>query len=282
MNSRRVLIISTGFLGMVLFWSACSSVPGSSVITSSAGRHEMVEVGRGSPVVVFESGIGETLTTWEKVYPAVANFTQAIAYSRSGYGRSSAPASDRNGKNAVSELRAFLAERGLHGPYVLVGHSLGGLYAELYAKLYPEEVAGLVLVDPTPVDHNERLRRELPGRYKLAQAALALQPLSIASREQRGIDATSTEWHAAGSFPPRPVIILTGVKTGLLEDSSMISYKQKAHGELVRECPGAEHRLVQSGHFIQRDQPDAVITAIKDVIDRVRSERPPTAAALNR
>ena len=101
----------------------------------------------GKPVVVFENGLSLTHDTWDKVGQAMKAEATLFTYNRPGYGESDATDSARDGRTIVEELRIVLRRQGLRPPYVLVGHSIGGLYMQLYARAYPREVRGLVLVD---------------------------------------------------------------------------------------------------------------------------------------
>jgi pimeloyl-ACP methyl ester carboxylesterase len=103
--------------------------------------------GEGSPTVVMEAAIGETGLMWSLVQPAVAKLTRACVYDRAGLGWSDPSPRPRTAAVMVEELHTLLATAEVPGPYVLVGHSLGGLLVRLYAARYPQEVAGLVLVD---------------------------------------------------------------------------------------------------------------------------------------
>jgi len=97
--------------------------------------------------VVFENGSRATLAGWDKVLDGVKGSATVFAYNRPGYANSEATSAPRDGATIVEQLRATLRRKGLQPPYVLVGHSLGGLYMQLFARRYPEEVQGLVLVD---------------------------------------------------------------------------------------------------------------------------------------
>src|SRR3989344_4654934 len=135
-----------------LWRRGCANVPG--VVTDTAGGStvEHALAGQGAPVVVFENGLGANLDWWAKVWPDTVQETTALAYNRAGYGHSEASPGPRDGAHVVEELRALLKARKLPPPYVLVGHSLGGLYMQLFARQYPGEVAALVLVDSTHPD----------------------------------------------------------------------------------------------------------------------------------
>ncbi|VTR78360.1 alpha/beta fold hydrolase [Cellulomonas hominis] len=112
--------------------------------------------GSGSPVVVLEAGSGETSIGWQAVADALAPHVTVVSYDRAGYAWSEPSREPRTGDAVVRELRAALHTVGLDGPYVLVGHSMGGLFARLLAERHPEDVAGLVLVDARPEDDADR------------------------------------------------------------------------------------------------------------------------------
>lgn len=119
---------------------------------------EMVDVGGyslhlnctgegGGPTVVMDSGLGGTVLDWQLVQPEVAKFARVCTYDRGGMGWSEPGAQPRTSQQIVEELHALLGNAGVQGPYVLVGHSFGGTNMQVYASEYPDEVAGMVLVD---------------------------------------------------------------------------------------------------------------------------------------
>jgi pimeloyl-ACP methyl ester carboxylesterase len=112
-------------------------------------RLHVVCSGAGGPTVLFESGLGDGAAVWRKVQPQVATFTRTCSYDRAGIGYSESAPAPRDSKRIAEELHTALEGASEKGPYVLVGHSAGGLHARVFAAHYPNEVAGLVLVDPT-------------------------------------------------------------------------------------------------------------------------------------
>lgn len=234
---------------------------------------KIAQAGTGGPVVVFEAGAGDGMESWAKVFPETATFTTAFAYSRRGYGFSLPVWSRRDGGTIVEELRGALAVRGLRPPYILVGHSIGGLYMQLFAKLHPEDVAGAVLVDTTHPDQLERMKSERPGNYALVQTAMKLNAAKTLGAEMRDLEETAREWHEAGSFPARPMILLSAGRANALDGAGFPEFMQRLHADIVAAWPGAERRVVDdSTHYIQRQRPEAVVGAIRELVDRFREE----------
>lgn len=106
-----------------------------------------------SPTVVMDAGIGECSLGWSLVQPEIAKFAHVCTYDRAGLGWSDSAPTARTSQQIVSDLHALLGNAGIEPPYVMVGHSFGGLNLRLYASRFPEEVAGMVLVDSAHEDY---------------------------------------------------------------------------------------------------------------------------------
>ena len=118
-------------------------------------------LGEGAPTVILESGLGDSYLSWRKVQPEIAKFTRVCSYDRAGLGYSDASPQPRTSKVIAGELHALLKAAGVPPPYVLVGHSMGGFNVRLFASLYRNEVSGMVLVDASHPDQDNRFPPEL-------------------------------------------------------------------------------------------------------------------------
>jgi len=247
--------------------------------------------GSGSPTVILEAGAGGGANAWTQVQPEIANFARVCSYDRANLpGGASDPAQKpRTAGDVVADLHAALAAAGVPGPLVLVGHSDGGLFVRLYASLYPDEVAGLVLVDAVSEDLEEAeaaLLDELltPDQLSQYQAELEQQALApFVTRvddEQVDMAASSAETRAARSadpLRPMPLFVLThgvpsqpapGEPPSIARDKERIW--QQLQAELALLVPNARHLIVRdSGHLIQQEQPEAVIDAMRQVVEGV-------------
>jgi pimeloyl-ACP methyl ester carboxylesterase len=131
--------------------------------------------GHGGPTVVLSNGLGEISASWARVTDQVGDSTRVCAYDRAGQGWSTDAESPQDGVTAAKDLHTLLAVAGEHGPYVLVGHSTGGAYAMTYAAQYPEQVAGLVLLDSSSPEQLTKIP-SYPGQYAVMRRGLALLP----------------------------------------------------------------------------------------------------------
>ncbi|HUP67737.1 MAG TPA: alpha/beta fold hydrolase, partial [Sphingomicrobium sp.] len=131
----------------------------------------LVCMGAGKHVILFDSGLSDWSVIWALVQPAVARRARACSYDRAGLGYSDAPRSDRSPMEIVEDMHALVTAAKLDTPLVAVGHSLGGFNMKLYAAVYPNEVAALVLVDPAEDRAHERTREFLRARYGAPLAA---------------------------------------------------------------------------------------------------------------
>lgn len=184
---------------------------GRMVDVGSGRRIYVSDMGKGmpsGPTVIFESGIAATSQNWLRVQESVAGFTRAVSYDRGGLGWSSACASERTPSNIARELRELLQRAGIPGPYVMVGHSFGGLVVRRFAAMYADEVAGVVLVDPMrteewpPVNEKQRALLERGIRmagYGIPVARFGLARLATTSLLCRSGKASRAFSRAAGN-----------------------------------------------------------------------------------
>jgi pimeloyl-ACP methyl ester carboxylesterase len=160
--------------------------PGLMVNIGGGRRIHLYMMGAGGPAVVFESGISASSLNWRGVQRTIAEHTLAVAYDRAGLGWSDPAGSDaapRTASNLAAELHIALGAAGVEPPYVLVGHSFGGLVVRRFALLYPADVAGLVLVDPLQAEEwspmPEHHRRMLAKGIRLARRGALLARVGL-------------------------------------------------------------------------------------------------------
>ena len=157
---KRLLIIgSLSLVGLLLLGLISQAIASAVDAARYPAPGKLVDIGgyqlhinctgTGSPTVILDAGLGGSSLDWSKVQPAVARFTRVCSYDRAGYGWSQSGPGPRTSQQIVTELHLLLAKAKINGPYVLVGHSAGGLNMRLYAYRYPADVVGMVLLDAT-------------------------------------------------------------------------------------------------------------------------------------
>jgi pimeloyl-ACP methyl ester carboxylesterase len=270
--------------------------------------------GKGSPTVVLEAGAGNDADIWDTValdpatdktavLPGVAAFTRVCAYDRPGTlldldhrSRSDLVPQPRTAADAVADLHALLSAAGVPGPYVLVGHSLGGIIIRLYAATYPDEVVGLVLVDASHEEQTARFQAALTPEQWAAFERLQQQALADLADdpdiERIDLDTSFDQLRTAAAaqpLPSLPLVVLTrGVsvhaelppemRSALPPDFPFDTFDtvwQELQAEQAALVPGARQVIAtESGHYIQLQQPELVIDAIQQVVDAVRDPSP--------
>lgn len=244
--------------------AGCGTSPDPDVVPTPDRAVEVVESGAGDTTVVFESGLGADWSPWEKVAGKVATRARTFAYSRPGYGQSDPSPDPRDAAHIVEDLRALLAARGFAPPYVLVGHSFGGAYMELFAKAYPEEVIGVVLVDPRHRDFTTSCEEAgLEGCTIPASVVDSLPQVQI--DEFNAFAQTSDEIHAAGGFGPYPVRVLTATSHGFAPEVEALW--ESMLGSLAGEAvDGDQTVFAGAGHYLQLQHADEVAQVILSLI----------------
>jgi pimeloyl-ACP methyl ester carboxylesterase len=271
--------------------------------------------GRGSPLVILESGYGGGVNSWVRVQPQIARTTRVCAYDRAGYGFSDPGPLPRDGAAAARDLDEALDAAGLHAPYVVVGFSAGGLYGRLFAARRFGEVQGLVLIDPTmeavvaspEADGLQNLRRT--ARRCLSVAELSPPPVAGDPRlagctPRRGtpdemarirsadswrnqlseldsiFGATSAQVQRVGSLlKDIPIYVITASETAASAPTLGYGDRQSLweleHVRLALSSERGYQRTVLSSHRIPTDRPEVVVETVLAMVKAVRSGTPP-------
>ncbi|HEV2397309.1 MAG TPA: alpha/beta hydrolase [Candidatus Sulfotelmatobacter sp.] len=271
--------------------------------------------GEGSPTVVLDSGMGDSYVSWRKVQPEIARFARVCSYDRFGLGYSDHIGDPRTSQAIATQLHALLQAAGIAPPYVLVGHSMGGYDVRLYTKAYPGEVVGMVLVDASHPDQENRFPIEMKameGSWQREQEFMEYtMPFGVprmlglcdddpveraagcnwnAAREQvaemKAFPESAAEAANTGSLGDMPLAVLshdpdklyTGIPPDLARPANQLW--EKMQEELAHlSTRGTQTIAKNSSHYIQFDNPALVIAAVHRVVEQAR--QPQTAAAVS-
>jgi pimeloyl-ACP methyl ester carboxylesterase len=250
-------------------------LPAIQALQTRSGRLSYMLSGSGSPTIVLFSGAGVSLQGWEPLYPGIEKLGTVLGWNRFGMQGSDPPPDRQSGTVVIGSLRELLGYSGLKPPFVLVAHSLGGLFANLFARLYPEQVAGVLFLEATHPDDREVLQKH---EHQLVQALgrlLALPQVFFRPNVQRElacVDDTVREIASAGCFPDVPVRVVTGGLTpkAWLLSPGAVGAKRANQQALARLSPLGEQVIAQkSGHFPQMTEPDLVLAVLADLLEQV-------------
>lgn len=222
--------------------------------------------GKGSPTVVLDSGLNMPMKSWETVPEEVSKFTRVCVYERAGIGESdAAPEQLRTSKNVVNDLNKLLTNAGEKSPFILAGHSVGGLNMRLYASLFPQEIVGLILVDSSHPDQYQRLANIKSEKDREEY----LKNEGGDNSERLNILASAEEIRTAKPIQPIPVMILSAENEKAEgEELRFMKDHNELQADLVKISPNGKLIVVKdSGHFIQKDKPEIVINSIKSIFE---------------
>jgi len=279
--------------------------PGQMVDIGGGTRLHIHCEGKGTPAVILDSGLGGTSLDWVLTQPEIAKTTRVCSYDRAGMGWSDAGPMPRTPKRIAGELHALLQAAHIDGPYVLVGHSLGGKNIRMFAAEYPSEVVGMVLVDArneymdfhiTPREKQELADqlRSTPLQYKIGRffgyvrlfgGTLAGAPtmppetrktIALLDTADRSIDAVvsegtnlatdDVELRDKSALGDKPLIVIAAGENM----KANANWRTAQHLQAGFSHDGRLIVAEKSGHYIQWAQPALVIAAVREVVEKVR------------
>lgn len=274
------------------------AVPGDMV---SIGEHRLHLNcnGEGSPIVIFESGLGGSSLDWVKVQPQVAAFTRACSYDRAGYGWSEPGPRPRDSARISMELESLLVNANEPAPYVFVGHSFGGFSVRLYSHNNPEQVAALVLLDSSHEDQFQRFDEAgvgstaprhgsfvihnalhipdgLPEEVAHVAKLFAVKRSSMTAfrSELEHLRHSAEQIASASTLPDIPVVVIShriSETAGSSSDAERAKIWMEMQSDLARRSARGKHIISATDeHYIQLSEPQLVVDLIRDLIERSR------------
>jgi pimeloyl-ACP methyl ester carboxylesterase len=246
--------------------------PGTGRLQTRGGILEYSVSGAGRPVIVLFNGAGISLESWQALHPAVEELGTVFAWNRYGLPGSDEPHRELTGAVVIASLRELLHYAALLPPYVLVGHSLGGLYANLFARMHPDEVGAVLLLEAThpedPESHEgneDQIARTLSKMFSQPEDSFRHN----LQAELEAVADVAREIASAGPFPDVPLVVVTGVMEPpeTLVTPYALAVRRANQRELARlSSQGKQIVAEQSGHFPQVSEPQVVVDALRTLL----------------
>lgn len=244
-------------IGLLFLYSCTSSQE--RYVTVDRQKYRIKEFGKGDITVIFESGMSDSLEVWGAIPDSVAKFTRVFLYDRADIGKSDTSRTERTLPNVVTELRNILDNQDIKPPYILVGHSLGGLIIRYFAGNYPGEVKGLLLLDPAPESYWHSMSEEELKEY--IRGGNEWYETKFPERYRK-------EWY---QFIPNleymnnldidkqmPVILVSATAWNWY----------RYHEDILACFENARHILLEGEHHIYKNHPDLIIEYIKELMNK--------------
>ena len=215
------------------------------------------------PVIIMEAGYGDYSKTWDHIAEELTGYGTVLTYDRAGLGKSEKSSKRGISSEMVKDLRCCLAQLQLKPPYIFIGHSFGGINARLFATFYPEDMLGIVLVDSTPENYKESF---LPIMSTEFQEAYYKQFVYESSYEEFTFSLSEVDRHCK-SMNDIPLFVLAAGKKAFYSPDAQMKWLQLQE-ELLRLSSNNKFVIAkQSGHYIQKDEPQYITDAVKWIIE---------------
>ena len=280
---KTMLIIESmsrfAVLSIAVLLGTSSSVFGEQRMISKGDRRVSVHCdgkAGSSPTVILIPAGGRTATDWALVQPEVSGFSRVCSYDHAGHGESDkAPAAVQSVDEVVDDLHAWLKASGEKTPFILVSHSIAGLYARRFVTRFSGEVAGLVFVDSSHEEPAWRLHELDPQGPGLDEMTARLGYFVMPGERLKWQTDLPLIVLGRGMPTPRRARDGSNSSTNRMSEEQFAEWDRMWKGfqeDLAKRSTHGEFRLAEkSGHFIQRDQPALVIQAIRDIMSRSRA-----------
>ncbi|MGC1390261.1 MAG: alpha/beta hydrolase [Bacteroidales bacterium] len=220
-------------------------------------KFRIKEYGVGEKTVIFESGMCDSLEAWGSIPDSVALFARVFLYDRADFGKSDTSRQKRTIPNIVLELKSILNHENICPPYILVGHSMGGLITRYFTSLFPSDVKGLLLLDPTPEAYVESLsKRDLKNFIKFCADTVRITYHNTKYwKESDQLISNLVYMKKLNISKDLPIILVSASKTNLykFQKEEIIGLKNARQIELI------------GGHYIYRDHTDLIVKYIKEL-----------------
>ncbi|AJY73665.1 alpha/beta fold hydrolase [Paenibacillus beijingensis] len=244
-----------------------------SKLNTSKGKLQYNISGNGKPNIIFINGGSGPIEGWMNILPEISESSSVFSYNRFGVSGSDKPQEPKDGLTIVETLREALKIVGFEPPFLLVGHSLGGLYANLYARRYPNEVAGIVFLEsshPKDIRLDQYQGKVVKTINKLFSIFDFLSPHKKFN-EVHFVEKTVEQIHAIDRFPDIPIYVITGGKKNRMMPEEVRKKRLEHQLELLSLSRQSKHIPAEkSGHFPQFSEPRVVIDAIKDCVEQIK------------
>jgi pimeloyl-ACP methyl ester carboxylesterase len=238
-------------------------------ITAVVNGHRLVGSlsGEGETTVILDAGLGGTSEDWSLIQPAVAGFSKVFSYDRAGLGQSEKASIPRTCHDIIGDLRRLLLSAHLHPPYILVSHSWSAINARWFANQYPDEIAGMVFVDPVHEDKYAQFEKILSPEQTDRMWASIKDP----SKNDEHIDRITSIAQVRSSHTPFdfPLVILTR-RTDADELNKIETNIQAEYLKLSTQS--RQYFSKSEDHFIQSSDPELVIDSIRQVVEAVKAK----------
>lgn len=231
------------------------------IVFSSCNKNEKLPVleskilGKGSPTIIFENGMASTYETWKSIPDSISKTHRVLLYNRAGLGNSETTKSKRSIPNMVGDLENLLEEKNIEGPYILVAHSMGSYLTRYFAINNPDDVAGILLVDPSPDKmYDAYTEKETLDFLKIGDENFKDSNSSVKAEWENYLD--NRKFIQTDISDKIPMIILSATQWDFYD----------FHKSILNKNEQTKHLKIEGSHDLHHDKPELIIKEIRSLI----------------
>lgn len=276
----KIQSIIFNFFCVAWILAACNANKSDRFVEIDGHKQHILDMGTGSPVVIFITGAGADLKNFNAVQTEIAKLTRTLSYDRAGVGLSEELDTERSVDHFAVELNEILEKENIEPPYLVVSHSLGGFIARWFVHAYPDKVAGMVLIDPAYEGFMDTIRntRSADQRRRMKDMVdLGIVNKPKSSRKELEMLQKDEELMRSTRLPLQiPITMLTSGRFSDEERKAGATAEDiekwvRFHERLQLQAPQLKHIVTKkSGTFIHQEEPELVIAEIKSMLEVLR------------
>jgi pimeloyl-ACP methyl ester carboxylesterase len=242
----------------LLFYCSCLYCQERYVVIDQQ-KYRIKEFGKGDITVIFESGMSDSLEVWGGIPDSIAKYTRVFLYDRADIGKSDTSGIERTIPNMVLELRTILKNQNINPPYILVGHSLGGLITRYFSSNYPDEVKGLLLLDPAPESYWNSMSKRALKKYIKGGTEWYETKFPAKYRKEWYQFIPNLEYMNNLNIDKHlPVILVSATAWNWY----------KYHEDILFGFENSKHIELEGEHYIFKKYPDLIIKYINELVNK--------------
>ena len=235
--------------------------------------YQFVIQGTGEYTILLESGLDDDLSTWNPIFNKLSKTTRVFAYNRSGYGMAKMSNKQKDANSVAENLMKLLRSNDIKGPYIVMGHSLGGQYSLAFANLYPEDVAEIVLLDTRPPEFDTKCTEREIGLCEVPKPVYLLWSKHVKKEYDDSRLYNESQLSDLKNIKHTPLIVITRDKNKGMESQKFKDFWNEMQHDMLNLSDNSKYyEIKNSGHYVYKKEPSRIVDIVTNSIKQIDSK----------